>query len=275
MFKLSKFKIYFIMFKYLCFLLIFNSVYAQEKEIYVEYNQLFDNARKIERKAFLYGNNEGSIYEDDLVTNNKIDREANDKKQAELDKQNAGTNRYSSTIIPVIKYNQFLKLNQATNSITFIEQLVKDRYIHITDEVQQNWKLTNEKKMISGMECFKATTTFRGIQWEAWYTTTIPYSFGPWKLHGLPGLIIQANDVNKRYNYNAVKIEFKKNVISNKKLTELVSENIAEKLTLKQFIAQRDEIRSAPLEVDRDTRVERKTNLRYGQELIYEWEENK
>lgn len=261
------------MFKALCFLLIFTSVYAQEKELYVEYNQLIDNARKIERKAFLYGNSEGSVYEDDLITNNKIDRIANEKKQAELDKQNAGTNKYSRTIIPLIKHNNFLKLNATTNKITFIEEFIKDRFILITDEVKQNWKLTNEKKIISGIECFKATTTYRGMQWEAWYTTTIQYSFGPWKLHGLPGLIIQAHDVNKRYNYNAVKIEFKKNDILNKQLTELVTENISEKLTLKQFIALRDEKMSAPIHVDRNTKIEIRTNLRYGQELIFEWEE--
>jgi len=261
------------MFRYLFCLLFSVYIHAQENDLYVTYDILFDNARKIEKKAFLYGNSDGSVYEDDLITNNKIDRIANEKKQAELDKQNAGTNKYSSTFIPVIKYNNFLKLNRATNTITFIEPLIKDRYIHITDKVKQNWTLTNEKKTISGVECMKATTTFRGMQWEVWYAPTIPYPYGPWKLHGLPGLIVQANDVNKRYNYNAVKIEFKKNDILTKQLTDLVTEKIAENLSMQQFIALRDEKMNAPIAVERDAKVERRFNLRYGQELIFEWEE--
>ena len=251
---------------------MFTSVHAQEKDLYVEYHQVFDNAKKIERKAFLYGNEEGSIYEDDVVANNRRDREEHNKKLLELDKQNAEANRYSVTILPVIKHNEFIKLTKATNTITFIEQIVKDRYVLITDDVKQNWKLTHEKKTISGMDCFKATTTFRGMQWEAWYTNSIPYSYGPWKLHGLPGLIIQAYDVNKRYNYNAVKIEFKSHDVLNKQLTDLVTEPIAEKLTLQQFIALRDEKMRAPMHVDRNRTVERRTNLRYGQELRFEWE---
>lgn len=261
------------MYRYLCFLLFSVCVYPQEKELYVEYNQLFDNARKVERKAFLYGNSEGSVYENDLITNNKIDRIANEKKQAELDKQNADTNKFSRTIIPLIKYNNFLKLNAITNKISFIEEFIKDRYILITDDVKQNWKLTKEKKIISDVECLKATTTFRGMQWEVWYAPSIPYPYGPWKLHGLPGLIVEAHDVNKRYNYNAVKIEFKKNDILSKQLTDLIPEKIAENLSMQQFIALRDEKMTAPLKVDRDAKVERRTNLRYGQELIFEWEE--
>src|SRR5690606_20909124 len=133
--------------------------------------------------------------------------------------------------------------------------------------------LTNEKRMISDIECLKATTTFRGIQWEVWYAPSIPYPYGPWKLHGLPGLIIEAHDINKRYNYNAVKIEFKKNDILSKQLTDLISEKIAENLSLQQFIALRDEKMNAPIQVDRDAKIESRRNLRYGQELIFEWEE--
>jgi hypothetical protein len=43
------------------------------------------------------------------------------------------------------------------------------------------------------MECKKATTNFRGRYWEAWYTEEIPIGQGPWKLCGLPGMILKAN----------------------------------------------------------------------------------
>ena len=47
--------------------------------------------------------------------------------------------------------------------------------------------------MVLGMECKKATTNFRGRYWEVWYTEDIPISQGPWKLCGLPGMILKAN----------------------------------------------------------------------------------
>ena len=47
--------------------------------------------------------------------------------------------------------------------------------------------------MVLGMECKKATTNFRGRYWEVWYTEEIPISQGPWKLCGLPGMILKAN----------------------------------------------------------------------------------
>ena len=46
---------------------------------------------------------------------------------------------------------------------------------------------------VLGMECKKATTNFRGRYWEVWYTEDIPISQGPWKLCGLPGMILKAN----------------------------------------------------------------------------------
>lgn len=47
-------------------------------------------------------------------------------------------------------------------------------------------------KLINGQLCFHATGQFRGREYIAWYDPTIKYPFGPWKLKGLPGLILQA-----------------------------------------------------------------------------------
>lgn len=40
----------------------------------------------------------------------------------------------------------------------------------------------------------KATLSFRGRNWTAWYATDIPLPYGPWKFQGLPGLIMEMED---------------------------------------------------------------------------------
>jgi len=59
---------------------------------------------------------------------------------------------------------------------------------------QFKWKIEKEYKQIGKFKCQKATTEFRGRTYEAWFTQEIKISNGPWKLHGLPGLILEAVD---------------------------------------------------------------------------------
>lgn len=60
--------------------------------------------------------------------------------------------------------------------------------------IQKKWKLEKESKKIANFNCRKATTTFRGRNYTAWYTTDIPVPYGPWKLINLPGLVLEAYD---------------------------------------------------------------------------------
>ena len=54
------------------------------------------------------------------------------------------------------------------------------------------WTLTDNTLNIGGYYCKTATCKFRGVAWTVCYTEEIPSSAGPWRLRGLPGLIIKA-----------------------------------------------------------------------------------
>lgn len=54
------------------------------------------------------------------------------------------------------------------------------------------WTLTDDTLTIGGYYCQTATCKFRGVEWRVCYTEEIPSSVGPWRLRGLPGLIVKA-----------------------------------------------------------------------------------
>jgi len=68
-------------------------------------------------------------------------------------------------------------------------------YILEDKEIDFGWQITTERKKIGDFECVKAISKpFRGRVYEAWFAPEIPISGGPWKLCGLPGLILEAKD---------------------------------------------------------------------------------
>lgn len=82
-----------------------------------------------------------------------------------------------------------------------------DVYTYEEKLPQQNWTIKTEFKTIHGYKCQKATTRYLGRNYVAWYTQEIPLSNGPWKLGGLPGMILEAYDTQHHYVFNCLGIE--------------------------------------------------------------------
>lgn len=77
-------------------------------------------------------------------------------------------------------------------SLYYSEEGVRTRYF-VTDSLHtMKWRLTAKNQTILGYPCLSATTTFRGRTYTAYYTLKLPIANGPWKLGGLPGLILAA-----------------------------------------------------------------------------------
>ncbi|MDK2770996.1 MAG: GLPGLI family protein [Flavobacterium sp.] len=90
------------------------------------------------------------------------------------------------------------------------------KHVYIKEELPKfNWKITKKKKKIASFDCILGETTFRGRTYYAWYTPSIPVYSGPWKLNGLPGLILEAYDEGKylKWEFKSYKfpVDFKQN----------------------------------------------------------------
>ena len=81
------------------------------------------------------------------------------------------------------------------------EPLVMDTYL-IDDALPAiDWKISNDTATFGGLHCQKATGYFKGRNYTAWFCPDMPLHVGPWKLNGLPGVIVQAYDAKKEVQF--------------------------------------------------------------------------
>lgn len=92
--------------------------------------------------------------------------------------------------------------NSNTNRLEYFGRVFIDAFTYKEPIPAIDWQLTDSIKDICGYQCKKATCTFRGLKWTAWYSD-IPKSVGPWKLNGLPGLILEAMTENNDHHFTA------------------------------------------------------------------------
>lgn len=60
---------------------------------------------------------------------------------------------------------------------------------------KQEWTIYEDStKNVLGFNCHMAKTHFRGRDWTVWFSEDIPMLLGPWKLGGLPGLILEVQN---------------------------------------------------------------------------------
>ena len=98
---------------------------------------------------------------------------------------------------------------KAKNKVKWMDSFkVATTEYQVSENVEKwNWTILQEQDTILGYLCHKAESEFRGRKWYAWFSMDIPYNFGPWKMGGLPGLILKAEDSEGLFNWIAIGIE--------------------------------------------------------------------
>lgn len=193
------------MYKFLILLLVFQFSFSQKKGIifygYVE--SLHEEGGKgPDYNAYTIFNSKQSYY---VTAKDSLENAENKKDKFIANETGGGTFSLGGLKRSVtgdqVVYN--IKENTILSSFLFGKQ----HYIK-EDATKFNWKITNESKKVGNLVCNKATTFFRGRNYIAWFTKAVPLPFGPWKLNGLPGLILEAYDTNKSVYWYFKNLEY-------------------------------------------------------------------
>jgi GLPGLI family protein len=104
-------------------------------------------------------------------------------------------------------YELFKNYPQGKETVTDIASMLRGNYLYEEQLPVFEWKISNETQKILSYNCQKATTTFRGRDYVAWFTLDIPVNNGPWKFGGLPGLILKIFDTRNHFVYECDGLE--------------------------------------------------------------------
>lgn len=136
---------------------------------------------------------------------------------------------------PHRRMKAYVYKNYPEGKMTVTDGLSLQDYIYVDSLNNINWTMVDSTKTILNYTVQMATCDYRGHHWTAWFAPDVPVSDGPWKLHGLPGLIMEAYDTNAYHHFTIVGI---------RKLTDMpivmsktyVGTNKFEKVKRKDFL---------------------------------------
>lgn len=94
---------------------------------------------------------------------------------------------------------EFLYVEKDRNTAVLnVYDYMADGLYRYTEQIgEMEWSISDDyTKTILGHECLLAQTDYHGRHWTVWFSPEIPIQDGPWKLHGLPGIILSADGGN-------------------------------------------------------------------------------
>ncbi len=181
---------------------------------YTEQSKNYETDTVVSRQMSLLAGPEGSKYFNDLsLWSDSLSSTPEGKKQLQqiimaacMTKGPDGGMTFDMRKGPVKKVHTYVYCNPSENSLKYYGKFAdySAYYDEPLDEMQ--WEIGDSTATILGYECLSATTDYHGRRWTAWFAPEIPMPFGPWKFHGLPGLILKA-EADGGFEYLATGIE--------------------------------------------------------------------
>lgn len=98
-------------------------------------------------------------------------------------------------------FNHKDSLTTVTNRIPYTSQVIE--YSELSDSPEWTY-IPDETATVMDYHCHVATCNYGGRKWKVYYTNDIPVPYGPWKLNGVKGLILKAEDSENNFIFEAV-----------------------------------------------------------------------
>ncbi|MCM1077248.1 MAG: GLPGLI family protein [Bacteroides sp.] len=136
----------------------------------------------------------------------------------------------------------YVTKSRSDNKLRYYDINGLEKYRYDEEIPQIDWELTDSTKNVLGYECQQAIGDFHGRKWTAWFTPEIPLTNGPWKLGGLPGLILQATDNSGLYTFVATGIQQ-----TSRPMTPVYSAQDYEKISRKDFLKAKRQFTDNPM----------------------------
>lgn len=236
-------------------LLSFSQTYSIEYDVILNF---------LNRKGTLTINNAANSFYEEIQVEKKLDEKKMDEDRSYSNQIFLGNNNEKKT-----RYQLY---NKIKDTLLNIDYLYDKKIICLEPFQKMNWNISNETKKISNYMCNKASTTFRGRNYIAWFTLQIPINVGPWKFNNLPGAILQVSDESNSFSWTATKIA------TNQTETDIAIEPHIKKMSLEEFIKENEKSKNEMANqmilkyVERGAKI-LKTETTEGRELKFEWEE--
>lgn len=128
--------------------------------------------------------------------------------------RNDAIKRYSETkddsAMKSVVYQTFLYIVRSIsdNQMTIYDKAGSLEYGVYTEPLGEiQWEISDSTKTVLGYDCVMATANYHGRDWTVWFAPDIPLQEGPWKLIGLPGLILEASESTGQHSFEATGLE--------------------------------------------------------------------
>ena len=139
-------------------------------------------------------------------------------------------------------FDQTVLQNEPKGNLTVYSVITPDSYTYAESLPNIDWTLAEESDTVCGYPCKKATGEYGGRSWTVWYTEDIPVTYGPWKLCGLPGLVMSVTDNEGIHHFEAIII--RKGTVP---ITEIDATNVIS-TTREKFIKAKNHFEENPMQ---------------------------
>ena len=185
----------------ICMVLVFRAIvaFAQKPDtaqilVHYKFSYVRDTSNRAhpytENMVLFVGKASSSFKSYDRQLQNELYRR---QMQAAIDNSADGNIRLDHKITASgTEYYQFVNFRKLVRREVMMNSYIINDVLPVI-----NWHISGDKANFGELHCQKATCHFKGRDYTAWFCPDLPVRVGPWKLNGLPGVIVEAYDAKR------------------------------------------------------------------------------